>query len=163
MAMAQTIPPSGGSPITTLTYSLDKERLVDTTAIGFVRAIASHPSSGDLYVFTENAPRTVWALDVSTGSFNPLYDEASLPTLETYESYATTLIGPAAAQPGFLVIGKPWRPWHEGTPASQASAPDSLLVLRDQDLDGVFDETVELTWAEYRARGYFDHEIVEYP
>ena len=163
IAIGTTVPPGGGDPISTMSYQLNRTRLAATTTIGFIRGIACHFQTNELFVFTEGPPNLLWSLEIASGTWTLLHSDQDVPVLGDYQTYFTTLISTEANKPGFIVVGKPWRPWLEATPMSQIDADtDTLLVFRDENLDGIIDEIVELTWSDYKQRGYSDYFILSY-
>lgn len=153
----------------TFTRALRSETILSRSDVEPLRAIAFNRYAGELILLEDAAPRTAWCLDPATLGLAPWRDgngvpvnERSVPALAQTRMLVTTLIAPPNAAPGFLLTGHADPSWKHG-PAFQPSL-DQVLVFRDADLDGTFEEFgTLLTSAEYTQRGYWDDEIGDYP
>ena len=152
-------PPGGGDPLLGFSYNIVRTPLLRTDSVSYVRALAYNHHADELLLFTEVFPHRVWRYSPEMETLNVLVDSTTLPGLGTYESVRTVKFLSGATEPGFAVLGLPWREWES---ASLLSAPATLLILRDEDLDGLFDETAEITWDDYDARGYYEFKDARY-
>lgn len=132
-ALAETITPSGKTIVSLAGPTVDRTLLTATDEIPLVAGVAANPWSDQLYLLDNATPRAVHVLDIATGDLapTPLVTETQQPALAEHRSILAGL-----TDQGFVVFTEERRRWvRHGV----SSLPQTVVSLRDEGLDGVFE------------------------
>lgn len=147
----------GGVTESSFSKIIEKNVVALTGSLQPIVDAAYNRYANKLWLLEAESPHVLWECDPASGNITALADESIVPALATAKSMWTVKIGSGAQLSGFVIIFKKNYTWKEDD-----ASDNSILLMRDADLDGTIEESVQLTWAEYAARGYWTSEITGY-
>lgn len=158
LALGASAGPGGGTPKSTLGYSIQKTIIYNDATVGPLTDIAYHLPAERLWLFEYGGTNTIWALDPSTSQTTWVADRNVIPALSDMRGIRTMKVDPPAAEPGFIMLFEQWPHWEAAMPGF---GDLDILVIRDEDLNGAFtdpdDEIAVIDWTEYHDRQYDEH------